>query len=68
VRLHELSRFIDQEVDLAALKQAHVVPRRAKRAKVILSGKLEGAVTLRGIAVTAGARQAIEQAGGRVEA
>ena len=67
VRLHELTRIAEGEVDLAALKAAGVVNRNALRAKVIASGKINRAVTLRGIGTTAGARDAIEQAGGRVE-
>lgn len=66
VRLHELARF-EGEVDLAALIAADIVPQQAKRAKVIASGELGKAVTLRGIAVTKGARAAIEAAGGKVE-
>ena len=67
VRLHELMLVQESEVDLAALKAAGVVNRNVLRAKVIASGKIERAVTLRGISATAGARQAIEQAGGKVE-
>ena len=67
VRLHELSMVADGNVDLAALKAAGVVNRNALRAKVIASGKINTAVTLRGVRATAGARAAIEQAGGRVE-
>ena len=67
VRLHELMLVPESEVDLAALKAAGVVNRNVLRAKVIASGKIERAVTLRGISATAGARQAIEQAGGKVE-
>jgi len=57
----------DGNIDLAALKAVGVVNRNALRAKVIASGKIKTAVTLRGVRVTAGARIAIEQAGGRVE-
>ena len=66
VRLGALSRF-DGVIDLAVLKQANVVPALAKRVKVFLSGKLDKAVTLKGIAVTKGAQAAILQAGGKVE-
>jgi large subunit ribosomal protein L15 len=54
-------------IDLAALKAAHIVPAVAKRAKVILTGKLEKAVTLRGLALTKGARAAVEALGGTIE-
>jgi large subunit ribosomal protein L15 len=67
VRLHELARIEAEVIDLDALKQANVVPQRAKRAKVIASGKIEKPVALRGIAVTKGARAAIESAGGKIE-
>jgi large subunit ribosomal protein L15 len=67
VRLHELAKVEGAVVDLAALKQAGVVPPSAERAKVVLSGELKKAVTLRGVAATKGARAAIEAAGGRVE-
>lgn len=67
VRLHEL-QLVDGEIDLAALKAAGVIRHDALRAKVIASGTIERAVVLRGISVTRGARVAIEQAGGKVEA
>jgi len=67
VRLHELGKVKDGVIDLAALKAANLVPQHTARAKVILSGKLQAAVTLRGLAVTKGARAAIAAAGGKVE-
>jgi large subunit ribosomal protein L15 len=67
VRLSELARVEGAVVDLAALKKANVVPAYAQRAKVFLSGKVERAVTLKGIKVTKGALAAIEKAGGKVE-
>lgn len=55
-------------VDIAALKLANLVPLNAERVKVILSGNLNNTVVkLNGIAVTKGARSAIEAAGGQVE-
>ncbi|MGC8520758.1 MAG: 50S ribosomal protein L15 [Steroidobacteraceae bacterium] len=68
VRLDELAKVEAAVIDLEALKKADIVPVAAERAKVVLSGKLEKAVTLKGIAVTRGARAAIEAAGGKVEA
>ena len=68
VRLDELAKVTAAVIDLEALKAADIVPVTAERAKVVLSGKLEKAVTLKGIAVTRGARQAIEAAGGKIEA
>lgn len=67
VRLNELNKLSADVIDLSILKSANVVPRQTKRAKVIASGKLEKAVVLRGIAVTKGARAAIEAAGGKIE-
>jgi large subunit ribosomal protein L15 len=67
VRLHELAKITGEVVDLEALKQAGVVPPSAERAKVVLSGELKKAVTLKGVAATKGARAAIEAAGGRIE-
>jgi len=67
VRVGDLG-FLDADtIDLAALKAAKIVARRVKRAKIIAAGKLEKAVVVKGIAVTPGARKAIEAAGGKVE-
>jgi large subunit ribosomal protein L15 len=67
VRLHELAKVEGAVVDLDALKKAGVVAPEAERAKVVLSGELKKAVTLKGVAATKGARAAIEAAGGKVE-
>jgi large subunit ribosomal protein L15 len=66
VRLGELAKVKGDQVDLAALKAANVVPKTAKRARIMLSGTIDRAVTVSGVAVTKGARAAIEQAGGRI--
>ena len=68
VRLSDLQRMTGDVVDMAGLHAAGVISRFAKGAKVILSGKLERAVTLEGIGATKGARAAIEAAGGKVNA
>jgi len=68
VRLHELALVTDAVIDLAALKAAQLIPVFAESAKVVLSGKLEKAVTLKGVGVTKGALAAITAAGGKVEA
>jgi large subunit ribosomal protein L15 len=68
VRLSDLQRFDGEAVNLKALHDAGVIPRIARAAKVILSGKLERAVTLDGLGVTKGARAAIEAAGGKINA
>jgi large subunit ribosomal protein L15 len=67
VMLSELSKVEGTVVDLEALKKAQVIPVFAEKAKVVLSGKIERAVTLKGIAATKGARAAIEAAGGKLE-
>ena len=67
VRLSELAKVEGALVDLQALLKAGVVPSGTERAKVVLSGALTRAVTLRGVAVTKGARAAIEAAGGKIE-
>ena len=64
VRLGELAKLEAAVVDLAALLQAGVVPEGTERAKVILAGKIERAIKLKGVAATKGARAAIEAAGG----
>ena len=64
VRLSDLARLPVAEIDLLALKSAGVVPASAKTAKVIKTGKLETAVKLTGLTATAGAKAAIEAAGG----
>jgi large subunit ribosomal protein L15 len=68
VRLGALGRIEAAVVDLAALIEAGVVPEGTERAKVVLSGELKKAVTLKGVAATKGARAAIEAAGGKIEA
>jgi large subunit ribosomal protein L15 len=67
VTLGALARVAATPIDIAALIAANVVPAETEKAKVILSGKIEKAVTLKGIAVTKGARAAIEAAGGKIE-
>lgn len=67
LRLHELASVDADVVDMLALKAANLVPQETQRVKVIASGKIEKAVSLRGIAVTKGARAAIESAGGKIE-
>ena len=66
VRLSDLARVSESDIDLLALRVAGLVPPRAKAAKVIKSGKLTKAVKLSGIGVTKGAKAAIEAAGGSV--
>jgi large subunit ribosomal protein L15 len=68
VRLDELAKIDGALVDLDALKKANIIPTFADRAKVVLSGEIKKVVTLKGIGATKGAREAIEKAGGTVEA
>jgi large subunit ribosomal protein L15 len=67
VRLSELNGIKDAVIDLAVLKKANIVSAQALKAKVFLSGKLDRAVTLKGIKATKGAQAAIVGAGGKVE-
>lgn len=67
VPLHALAKVSTKIVDLAALKVANLIGNGIKRAKIMLSGKLEKAVIVKGIKVTKGAQKAIEAAGGKVE-
>ena len=67
VRLHELAGIEAAVIDLAALKSAGIVPQAAEQAKVVLSGELKKAVTLKGLGLTKGARAAVEAAGGKIE-
>jgi len=68
IRLGELNAVAGDVVDLEALKAADLVNGSARRVRVFLSGEISRAVTVKGLAVTKGAREAIEQAGGKVEA
>lgn len=68
VRLSDLAKVEAAVIDLEALKRAGVVPDSTERAKVVLAGEIQQAVTLKGVAVTQGARAAIEAAGGKIEA
>lgn len=67
VRLSELALVDEATIDLLSLKAASLIPQQAIKAKVILSGSINKAVTLKGVSVTKGARAAIEAAGGKVE-
>ena len=67
VRLSELNAVNAEVIDLDALKVADLVKQDVTRARVFLSGELTKAVTVKGLAVTKGAREAIEQAGGKIE-
>ena len=66
VMLYALEKLGADKVDLLTLKQAGLVPARALHAKIVLSGGISKAITLQGLAVTKGARAAIEAAGGKI--
>lgn len=67
IRLAELAKVEADVIDVAALKDADLINSNITRARVFLSGELSKAVTVKGLAVTKGAREAIEKAGGKVE-
>jgi large subunit ribosomal protein L15 len=68
VRLAELTGIDGGVVDLASLRAAGLIGAGIERVKIIATGKIERALTVRGVGVTKGARAAIEAAGGSVEA
>ncbi len=67
IRLSELNSVDAEIIDLEALRKADLINANIKRAKVFLSGELKKSVTVKGLAVTKGAKAAIEAAGGKVE-
>jgi large subunit ribosomal protein L15 len=67
IRLGELNSVTADVIDLDALKAADLIRDDILRARVFLSGELTKPVTVKGLAVTKGAREAIEQAGGKIE-
>ncbi len=66
--LSALNKIDAAVIDVAALQAANMISRSIKRVKIMLSGQVTKAVTLKGIKVTAGARKQIEAAGGKIEA
>jgi large subunit ribosomal protein L15 len=68
VRLHEIAKVTGDVVTLATLQAANVIPHRIRFVKIIAAGELSRALTVQGVAVTAGAQKAIEAAGGKIEA
>jgi large subunit ribosomal protein L15 len=67
VRLNELAKLTQPRIGIPELQAANIIKNNVFRAKVILSGKLDKPVNLYGIAVTKGARNAIEKVGGKIE-
>ena len=66
IRLHELAKVEADVIDIEALKTANLIGEQIKEVKVILSGEIDKAVTIKGLGVTKGARAAIEAAGGQI--
>ena len=66
VFLYQLDR-LDGEVDFAALRAAKLVPSTAKKAKIVKKGEISKKLVLKGLLATAGARAAIEAAGGTIQ-
>ncbi len=66
VLLYKLDSLPAGDIDFAALRAAKLVPSTAKRAKVVAKGEVTKAFVLKGIAATAGAKAAIEAAGGKL--
>ena len=66
VRLSDLSKVEEAVIDLDALKNANIVPRSAESIKVIATGEVNKALTIQGLLITVKAKEAIENAGGKV--
>lgn len=67
IRLHELELVTAEVIDIQVLIDANLIPSFSKSVKVILSGEITKPVTLKGIKVTVGAKNAIKVAGGTIE-
>ena len=67
IRLHELANLDVDVIDIDALKAGRLINKSTLRVKVMLSGKLEKAVTVKGLMLTKGAKAAIEASGGKIE-
>ena len=67
IRVGELANIESDVIDLAAIKAAGLVSSNILQVKVFLQGEINKAVTVKGLRVSAGARAAIEAAGGKVE-
>lgn len=67
IRLAELAKVEGDVVSLETLKVADLISANIQFAKVVLSGEINRAVTVKGLRVTKGAKAAIEAAGGKIE-
>ena len=68
VLLYQLDKLDAGTIDFAALKAAKLVPNSAKQAKIVKKGEVSKKFVLKGLLATAGAKAAIEAAGGQLEA
>ena len=68
LRLNEIASLDTDIITLEVLKEAGILTHKIKKAKVILSGAIDKAVTLQGVSATKGAKEAIEAAGGKIDA
>jgi large subunit ribosomal protein L15 len=67
VRTSELNKLEASVITVEELKKANIINQNIKRVKVMLSGDVTRAITVKGLAISAGAKKAIEAAGGKVE-
>ncbi len=67
IRLSDLNKVVGDTVDMQVLKASGLINANIKEVKIILSGEIKRVLTIQGLAVTAGAKKAIEAAGGKVE-
>lgn len=66
VRTSELNKIEGNVVNMQTLEKANIIDRSAERARIMLSGEVSRSFTVEGIAVTKGAKAAIEAAGGKI--
>lgn len=67
VPLEALNNLEGQEITLSTLKLGNLISNRFKRAKIYLSGEIRKSIHIKGLAITEGARAAVQAAGGTVE-
>ena len=67
IRLGELNRIQEDVIDLEVLRSAGLVSKNTERIRVVLSGEITKSIITKGLVLTAGARRAVEEAGGKVE-
>ncbi|HEX5961968.1 MAG TPA: 50S ribosomal protein L15 [Rhodanobacteraceae bacterium] len=67
VFLYQIAGLKKDKIDLGVLREAKLVDGRARRVKIVKKGEIDRAVKVSGLLATAGAKAAIEAAGGSVE-